>query len=87
MKFIDLKYFKSIRNLKVGIIGYGIQGRACALNLRDNNIKVHVHQIQDKYLKDLKKDKFKNNEISTLIEKCEIIIILVLDASYKITSK
>ena len=65
MKFIDLKYFKSIRNLKVGIIGYGIQGRACALNLRDNNIEVHVHQIQDKYLKDLK-DKFKITKLAFL---------------------
>ena len=34
MKFIDLKYFKSIRNLKVGIIGYGIQGRACVRKLK-----------------------------------------------------
>lgn len=88
MKFIDLKNFKSIKNLKVGLIGYGIQGRACALNLRDNRIKVHVHQIKDKYLKDLKKDKFKNYDIRNLVEKCEVIIILVPDASHKdITNK
>ena len=40
MKFINLKNKKIKdniikKNTKIGIIGYGIQGRACALNLRE----------------------------------------------------
>ncbi len=50
MKFIDLKNFKNVKNLKIDVIGYGIQGSACALNLRDNKFKVYVHQFNNKKL-------------------------------------
>ena len=39
MKFIDLKNFKNVKNLKRDVIGYGIQGSAYVLNLRDNKLK------------------------------------------------
>ncbi len=37
----------AIKNLKVAIIGYGIQGRGQALNLRDSGIKVLVSELAD----------------------------------------
>tara|TARA_A100001035_G_scaffold225158_1_gene185976 strand:+ start:250 stop:1248 length:999 start_codon:yes stop_codon:yes gene_type:complete len=88
MKFINLKNKKIKdnfikRNTKIGIIGYGIQGRACALNLRDSKFKVYIHQRKDKYLADLKKDKFKNYDLEFLVNSCEVLIILVPDATHK----
>ncbi|MFH1878840.1 MAG: ketol-acid reductoisomerase [Candidatus Omnitrophota bacterium] len=35
-----------VRNLKVAIIGYGIQGRGQALNLRDSGVKVLVSELE-----------------------------------------
>ena len=88
MKFINLKNKKAEdnyikKNTKIGIIGYGIQGRACALNLRDSKFKVYIHQRTDKYLKDLKRDKFKNYDLRYLVDNCEVLIVLIPDASHK----
>ena len=82
MKFINLKNFKISKKLNIGIIGYGIQGSNCALNLRDTGHNVCVHQISNKNLKKLKKDKFKNYKLKDLYMISEVIIILVPDASH-----
>ena len=36
---------ENLNNLKVGIIGYGVQGRAQALNLRDSKINVSIREV------------------------------------------
>ena len=43
----------------IGIFGYGSQGRAHALNLRDSGNNVLIANIEDKYQKRAKKDNFK----------------------------
>ena len=83
MKYFNLKSHRLKKNLNVGIIGYGIQGRACAMNLRDSGQNVYVYQIKDKNLKQLINDNFKNSSLKEIFTKCEIIIILVPDASHK----
>lgn len=89
MKFINLKKNlagenKLKKNTIIGVIGYGIQGRACAQNLRDSNFKVYIHQRNDKYISDLKKDNFSNHSVKFLVDNCNIIIILIPDASHKL---
>ena len=41
----------NILDKKIGVVGYGIQGRAQALNLRDSGCDVIVGNIDDNYNK------------------------------------
>ena len=71
-----------IKNKKIGIIGYGNQGRAQALNLRDSglSIKVGVRSIDS-----IEKESLESNIVYDSIESvsfwADLICILVSDAS------
>ena len=67
---------------KIGIIGYGNQGRAQALNLRDSglNIRVGVRDI-DSIDKDLLEDDIKYDLIENVSLWADIISILVSDTA------
>ena len=70
----------SILNDKtIGIIGYGNQGRAQALNLRDSGLNVIVGNIEDKYKKNALKDNFPVYSIKEATEKSDIIFLLIPD--------
>ena len=56
-KDADLSYLK---DKSIGVIGYGIQGRAQALNLRDSGINVLVSNRNDDYLDQIHEDGFSN---------------------------
>ena len=74
-----------IKNKKIGIIGYGNQGRAQALNLRDSGlaIKVGVRNINS-IEKDLLMDDIVYDSIENVSTWADIICILVSDASIPI---
>ena len=74
-----------IKNKKIGIIGYGNQGRAQALNLRDSglSIKVGVRSI-DSIEKDLLMDDIVYDSIESVSSWADIICVLVSDASIPI---
>ena len=72
-----------IIDLKVGIIGYGIQGRAQALNLKDSEINVSIANRSDKYIEFLKEDGFINNTIEQLVSNSDIIMLLIPDQAHK----
>ncbi len=73
----DLSYLK---NKTVGVIGYGIQGRGQALNLRDSGIKVLVSQRAGGPNYDIaKKDGFEPLEAAELARRSDVIIILAQD--------
>jgi ketol-acid reductoisomerase len=68
-----------LRGKKIGVIGYGNQGRAQALNLRDNGLDVTVGNIKD-YAWDLaKKDGFNVREIDETTKDSDIVLILIPD--------
>ncbi|UCD00878.1 MAG: ketol-acid reductoisomerase [Promethearchaeota archaeon] len=70
----------SILNKKtIGIIGYGNQGRAQALNLRDSGVNVIVGNIEDDYRKIALKDNFPVYSIKEATKKSDIIFILIPD--------
>ncbi len=76
-KDADLKF---IKNKTVGVIGYGIQGRGQALNLRDSGIKVIVAQRPGGPNYDIAvKDGFKPVSAAEAAEQADIIIILAQD--------
>lgn len=76
-KDADLKYLK---DKVVGIIGYGSQGRAHSLNLRDSGLNVIVSELEgtQNYQK-AKNDGFEPVKAGQLTEKADVIMILVQD--------
>ncbi len=78
-------YFDKDANLAIlkdkiiAVIGYGNQGRAQALNLRDNGVKVIVGNIEDEYRERALKDGLKVYSISEATKKADILMILLPD--------
>ena len=70
----------SITNLKIFVIGYGNQGRAHALNLRDSGLNVVVGLRDGSSSAQLaNEDGFDCIDISTGVMECDIISILIPD--------
>lgn len=74
---------KHIEELKIAVIGYGIQGRAQALNLRDNKCNVIIGNIEDQYSKNAREDNFEVTSIADATKKSSIIMILIPDQAQK----
>lgn len=70
----------TLKGKKVGIIGYGSQGRAHALNLRDSGLDVIVSELEgtSNYEKAVK-DNFKPVDAATLVKECDVFMMLVQD--------
>ena len=68
-----------LKEKTISIVGYGNQGRAQALNLRDSGLKVIVGNIKDKFKKIALNDNFSVFSIKEAIEKSDIIFILIPD--------
>ena len=73
-----------IKDKNIGIIGYGNQGRAQALNLKDSKIKVVVGlRNASKSFDKAKKDSIKTVSIEKIFEDCDIICLLIPDNQIK----
>ena len=69
-----------IQNKSVGIIGYGNQGRAQALNLIDSKIKVLIGlRESSNKIEELKNKKIPFEDIASVVKKSDVIVILVSD--------
>ncbi len=68
-----------LKDKTIGIIGYGNQGRAQALNLRDSGLNVIVGNIEDQYKNIAKKDDFLVFKIEEATEKSDILFLLLPD--------
>ncbi|MDP8289461.1 MAG: ketol-acid reductoisomerase [Candidatus Susulua stagnicola] len=69
-----------IKNLKVAIIGYGIQGRGQGLNLRDSGVKVLVSELEGTpNYEQAKKDGFDVLSAEDAANQADIIQILTQD--------
>lgn len=68
-----------LQNQNIGIIGYGIQGKAQALNLRDSGLNVCIGNRSDEYHSRAEKDKFEILSIDKLVERSDIVFILIPD--------
>ena len=69
-----------IKDKVVGIIGFGNQGRAQALNLIDSKVKVIVGiRKKSKSIKKLKKLKIKYDTIAQVVQKSDVLSLLVPD--------
>ncbi|MBD3190648.1 MAG: ketol-acid reductoisomerase [Candidatus Heimdallarchaeota archaeon] len=68
-----------LKDKTVAIIGYGNQGRAQALNLRDSGLKVIVGNRDDDYKERAKKDGFQTFSITDTVTQADILFLLIPD--------
>jgi len=69
-----------LKSKKVAIIGYGIQGRGQALNLRDSGINIIVSELEGtENFKTAEKDEFKPIPASQAAKEADVIQILTQD--------
>jgi ketol-acid reductoisomerase len=65
----------------VAILGYGNQGRAQALNLRDSGVQVVVGNRQDNYLEQARDDGFETMAIAEAAGRADFLFVLTTDES------
>ena len=74
---------RHIQDKKIGIIGYGIQGRAAALNLRDSGLHVLIANRKDSYKHRALKDGFKVFDIAHVVKNSDVLFFLIPDQAQK----
>ena len=70
---------KLLENRKVAVIGYGNQGRAQALNMRDSGVKVIIGNQEDEYYQRALSDGFNVCNISEAVDQSHIVFLLIPD--------
>lgn len=70
---------KELDGKKISVIGYGNQGRAQALNLRDSGANVLIGNIDDRNRDKAKKDGFRAVDIELAVEDADILFLLTPD--------
>ena len=63
----------------VGVLGYGIQGRAQALNLRDSGVNVVVGNREDSYRRQAIEDGFEVLDLAQAAQRSSLILFLLPD--------
>ena len=66
-------------DMTVAVLGYGSQGRAQALNMRDSGLTVIVGNIRDRSYDQAKEDGFETYLIPEAVKKASIVFILLPD--------
>ena len=74
---------KHIQGQKIAVIGYGSQGRAQALNLRDSGLDVVIGNIKDSYWDLAVEDGFSPVDIAVAAMEANIILFLIPDQAQK----
>lgn len=69
----------TLKGMTVGVIGYGSQGRAQSLNMRDSGVNVIVGVRKGPSFERAKEDGFSPMSVSEVAEKADIIHILLPD--------
>jgi ketol-acid reductoisomerase len=68
-----------LRNKRIGVLGYGNQGRAQALNLRDSGCDVIIGNRRDRYARTAAEDGFDPAPIRKVVPEADILIIAIPD--------
>ncbi len=71
-----------LREREVGIIGYGVQGRAQALNLRDSGVSVRIGNRSDDYVATIVADGFEARSIEAVAQSSDILLLLIPDQAH-----
>lgn len=68
-----------LRGKQIAVLGYGNQGRAQALNLRDSGLEVVIGNRDDPYAQQARDDDFRILPIPEAIQQAQIAMILIPD--------
>src|SRR5208282_3483480 len=68
-----------LRNKTLGIVGYGNQGRAQALNLRDSGLEVMIASLRDASAGQAEKDGFTVRSVAEVAERADVLALLIPD--------
>jgi ketol-acid reductoisomerase len=68
-----------LKDCTIAVIGYGNQGRAQALNLRDSGARIIIGNPQDRYRDLARTDGFHVYDISSAVAQAEIVVLLIPD--------
>jgi ketol-acid reductoisomerase len=68
-----------LRHKTLGIVGYGNQGRAQALNLRDSGLKVVIGALRDESAQQAESDGFLVLSIAAAAEQSDVLSLLIPD--------
>ena len=68
-----------LKSRQIAVIGYGNQGRAQALNLRDSGLNVVVGNRQDSYAKRAREDGFTPLSIEDAAQRGDVVMLLLPD--------
>src|SRR5512137_519049 len=75
---------KALKGKRVAVIGYGIQGRAQSLNLRDSGVDVVLGlNLKDETWKRAKSDKMKIMTVADAVKSSDIVMMLIPDEVQK----
>ena len=69
----------ALEGLTVGVLGYGNQGRAQALNMRDSGVDVIVGNRKDAYFRSAESDGFPAMTIRQAVTRADVLIIAIPD--------
>lgn len=75
----DAANLESIKTATIAVIGYGNQGRAQALNLRDSGMSIIIGNRSDEYYQKAQADGFEVFDIPTAVAKAGIVLLLIPD--------
>lgn len=70
---------RPLENKKVAILGYGNQGRAHALNLRDSGVDTSVFSREGESLEQARKDGFEPRPLKETVEQSDVLLFLFPD--------
>jgi ketol-acid reductoisomerase len=70
---------KILNARKIGIVGYGNQGRAQCLNIRDSGFELMIANRDDEYKDRAVRDGFQVHSISQVAEEADVILFLIPD--------
>jgi ketol-acid reductoisomerase len=68
-----------LQDKTLGIVGYGNQGRAQALNLRDSGLRVLIGGLRDESTRQAAADGFQVLSISEAVERADVLALLIPD--------
>ncbi len=75
---------KTLKGKRVAVVGYGIQGRAQSLNLRDSGVDVVLGlNLKDETWKRAKADKMKIASIPEAVRSADVVMMLIPDEVQK----
>jgi ketol-acid reductoisomerase len=75
---------KALKGKKVAVIGYGIQGRAQSLNLRDSGVDVVLGlNLKDETWKRAKADKMRIMSVKDAVKGADVVMMLIPDEVQK----